>query len=189
MEGTGMVEMVDVPDNYTCECDDEEDARRRATLAQIYAALPDYATEAFWEEIQVPEIPLEVLTRCLRTAIAYQDTEGWRRIFELIVLHTQEVNEGWVRKVLQRVLVTEDELDALMDDLHADLYEHLLRALMDPQRLFWEENFWHCLRFERKHVYQRLLMREGIWSNPRAKKSMRIPRELVVRLNQILQRE
>jgi len=179
------VELVYATENTMCINDenDEEDARRHATLAQIYASLPDYTSGAFWHIIQSPDIPLEVLTRCLRIAISCQDTKGQHRVFELIILRTQEKNEWWVRKVLQKVVMTEDERYALMGDLRADLYEHLWRALMDPQRLFWEENFWHCLRFERQHVYRALLTREGIGSDPRAKWNKRIPRELVMRLD------
>jgi RNA polymerase sigma factor (sigma-70 family) len=49
----------------------------------------------------------------------------------------------------------------LVDDLYADLCEKMIRALIDPKRLFWEENFRHSLRFERQHVYQAFMRREG----------------------------
>lgn len=49
---------------------------------------------------------------------------------------------------------------------------------MDLQRHFWEEHFYHCLRFERKHVYHAFMRREGRWQNTQAKKGeRRVPRQ------------
>src|SRR2546427_9598560 len=43
-------------------------------------------------------------------------------------------------------------------------------------RSFWEENFWHSLRFERKHAYATLMVREGYRRNQYVKQGERIPR-------------
>ena len=74
-------------------------------------------------------------------------------------------------------------------DLYADLCERVIRAVHDESRQFWEENFQHCLSFERKHVYQAFMTREGRWYNQRANESgtRRIPRLLIGSLDQPVQ--
>ena len=74
-------------------------------------------------------------------------------------------------------------------DLYADLCERAIRAIQDSRRLFWEENFQHCLCFERKHVYQAFMTREGRWYNQDANESgtRRIPRSLIGSLDQPVQ--
>ena len=71
-------------------------------------------------------------------------------------------------------------------DLYADLCERVIRAIHDSMRLFWEENFQHCLCFERKHVYQAFMTREGRWyhQDAFASGSRRIPRSLISSLDQ-----
>ena len=170
---------------------DEEVARRRVTLANVYEALPAYGSATFWRAIEEPEIrltlPLEVLVRCVRAAIAYGDNEGRNRIIEMILRRSQTTNEYWVNSVLKDTRLQADERNALTSDLYADLCEHVIRALIDPKRLFWEENFQHSLRFERKHVYQTFMTREGRWNNPNVKRSTRIPHALVASLDQPVQ--
>ncbi len=74
----------------------------------------------------------------------------------------------------------------LANDLFADLCERLMRSLMDMKRLFWEENFQHCLRFERQHVYQAFMTREGWWHHQLADGAVtrRVPRERSESLDQ-----
>lgn len=157
-------------------------------LTQIYSSLPCYASTAFWRAIQAADIPLEVLVRCFRLALALGDAQGHKRIIEIIFLRIQSMNEYWAANALKNVTVKADERYALIGDLCADLYESMLRALMDPKRLFWEENFLHCLYFERKHVYRSLMMREGRWHDLNVRRSSRIPRGLVASLDQSGQR-
>jgi len=77
----------------------------------------------------------------------------------------------------------------LANDLFADLCERLIRSLMDMKRLFWEENFQHCLRFERQHVYQAFMTREGRWCNQHANDAVtrRVPQSLIGSLDQPVQ--
>ena len=107
---------------------------------------------------------IEVLVKYLRLAIANGDRAERNRMIEVIVRRTQVENEYWTRSVLKYVRVSADERAMLADDLYADLCECLMRALLDPERLFWEENFQHCLRFERQHVYTAFMRREGRWN-------------------------
>lgn len=74
----------------------------------------------------------------------------------------------------------------LANDLFADLCERLIRSLMDTKRLFWEENFQHCLHFERQHVYQAFMTREGWWHHKLAEGAVtrRVPRERIESLDQ-----
>ena len=172
----------------TGECErDEEVVKRRGVLTQIYGSLPHYASAAFWRALQTADIPLEVLVRCFRSALAQGDVQGRNRIIEIIFLRIQTMNEYWAASVLKSLSVQADERYALMCDLCADLYESIIRALMDPERLFWEENFLHCLYFERKHVYRSLMMREGRWHDLNVKRSTRIPRVLLASLDHPVQ--
>jgi len=128
-------------------------------------SLPAYGSIAFQQAIEEPDrqkaIPLEVLVTCVRLAVAYGDIAARNRIVEVILRRTQVENEYWTYSVLKYVRVSADERAMLADDLYADLCECLIRALLDPDRLFWEKNFQHCLRFERQHVYSAFMRREG----------------------------
>ena len=126
---------------------------------------PSYGSAAFWQAIEEPDrqkaLPLEAVVKFLRLAVAYGDITARNRIVEVIIRRTQMENEYWTRSVLKHIRVSGDERAMLAGDLYADLCECLMRALLDPERLFWEENFQHCLRFERKHVYTAFMRREG----------------------------
>jgi RNA polymerase sigma factor (sigma-70 family) len=160
---------------------------RRAALAEVYSSLPPYASAAFWSTIEDPTFPLEILVKILRTAIASGDEQGRRRIMEWIIVRTQAMNLLWAQRVLQMLSLQADERSILARDLCADLQECIMRALADSGRLFWEENFLHCLYFERKHVYHTFLMREGLWQKPSISRGMRIPRALIASLDRLLQ--
>jgi hypothetical protein len=60
--------------------------------------------------------------------------------------------------------------------------------LLDAKRSFWEENFLHCLRFE-QHTYCAFMLREDHWRDLRMHKGIRIPRPLLIRLDQAAQQE
>ncbi len=160
---------------------------RRLALAEVYSALPPYASAAFWSAVEDPTLPLEILVKILRAAIASGDEQGRCRILEWIILRTQAMNLLWAQRVLQMLSLQVDERSVLARDLCADLHECMMRALADAERLFWEENFLHSLYFTRKHVYRSFLMREGFWFKPSASRGMRIPRALVASLDRLLQ--
>jgi DNA-directed RNA polymerase specialized sigma24 family protein len=167
---------------------DGEVARRRAVLADVYDTLPSYGSMAFWRTVEEPDlqaaVPLEVLVRCVRTAIARGDDEGRNRILEVIFQRTHMSNEYWANSILKTAPLEADERKALVNDLYADLCECFIRAVIDEKRSFWEENFQHCLMFERKHVYRSFMRREGRWNSLDGKRSERIPRMLVASLDQ-----
>ncbi len=157
--------------------------KRRANLAEFYAALPVYASVAFWQAIAEPEIPLEVLVKVVRYTLQIGDKQGRERVVECIFRRIRLLNERWAYRVIGTLTLPAEEQQALLHDICADLYEHLLRALLDPTRTFWEENFLHCLYFERKHVYTSYMKREGRWHT----QCTRIPRTLVDSLERLLQ--
>ncbi len=160
-----------------------------AVLPHYYSIFPPYATDAFWKVVESADTSPEVLVQCLRISVEYGDDQGRNAIFSTIVCRIQQSNEYWAASVLKMLTLTPDERQALLCDLCADLYESLLRALVDRQRLFWEENFLHALQFERRHVYQAFMMREGRWCDRQVKQSTRIPRALVTRLDQPLKQD
>jgi len=173
----------------------EEDAdrgliRRRIELANVYQTLPEYGSMEFWKIIEEPDIkaalPLEILVRCFRLAITKGDDVGRNRIVELIIRRTQVSNEYWAYHVLNSIHLGPDERNILVHDLYADLCERVIHALMDMKRLFWEENFQHCLQFERKHAYQAFMTREGRWYHQQGDGTVtrRIPRVLIDSLDQ-----
>lgn len=170
---------------------DDRIAQRRATLTALYDALPEYGSVAFWHAIEKTDmglvLPLEVLVRCLRTAVAREDEQGRNRVIEVIFRRIQTNNEYWANTVLKHISLLTDERKALVRDLFADLCESLIRALIDPQRLFWEENFQHCLRYERMHAYQSCMQREARWHRQQVQRSLRIPRKLVASLSRPIQ--
>jgi predicted DNA-binding protein (UPF0251 family) len=131
-------------------------------------------------------LSLEILVKCARVAITRGDDAARNRIIEEIVRRTQASNEYWARHVLNGVHFRPKERSILISDLYADLCEHLIRALMDMKRLFWEENFQHCLLFERKHVFQAFMTREGLWLKQHREGVVgrRIPRMLIASIDQ-----
>jgi RNA polymerase sigma factor (sigma-70 family) len=88
--------------------------------------------------------------------------------------------------VLNSIHVGSGERNMLVHDLYADLCECVIRALMGIKRLFWEENFQHCLQFERKHAYQAFMTREGRRYHQQGDGTVtrRIPRVLIESLDQ-----
>jgi RNA polymerase sigma factor (sigma-70 family) len=101
----------------------------------------------------------------------------------------QVTNEYWAQQVLNSVQVPSAERCSLVQDLYADLCERVIRALLDARRRFWEENFQHCLRFERQPTFQAFMTREGWWHPKDAGGSAtkRIPRVLIESLDQPMQ--
>lgn len=160
-----------------------------AVLSHCASVLPIYASDAFWSVVASVDTPPEVLVSCLRISVDYGDDQGRNAIFSTIVCRIQQSNEYWATSVLKMLSLAPDERQALFCDLCADLYESLLRALVDRQRSFWEENFLHALQFERRHVYQAFMMREGRWCDRQVKQGTRIPRALVTRLDQPQQQQ
>ena len=167
---------------------DDEVIRRRSNLAEVYNALPAYGSRSFWGAVEEPDlkavVPLEVLVRCVRSAILRGDDEGRNRILDVIFQRIHVSNEYWANSILKTVSLQADERKALVSDLYGDLCECIIRAVIDDKRLFWEENFQHCLMYERKHVYRSFMRREGRWSSVDGKKSERVPRMLVESLDQ-----
>jgi RNA polymerase sigma factor (sigma-70 family) len=160
----------------------QELGKRRAALAALYVALPPHASRAFWQALPDPTLPFEVLVRVLRVALALADDRGAQRICAEIIQRLQTLNLLWAQQVLRPYRLAEGEREMLAHDLCADLYEALLRAWYNPQRHFWEENFWHALYFERKHTVHTFMVREGFWIRPATLRGVRIPRSCIVRL-------
>ncbi|HTK11990.1 MAG TPA: sigma factor-like helix-turn-helix DNA-binding protein [Ktedonobacteraceae bacterium] len=158
-------------------------ARRRALLTRLFNALPLYASPAFWQVLEARETPLEVVARCLRLSVSLKDDPGRERLLEIVFARTYGMNQKWAQAALKNLPILTGERSSVVNDLCADLYECVFKALLDPTRLFWEENFLHCLYFERKHVYQAFLFREGYWKNTRIKQGTRVPRSLLERFD------
>jgi len=170
--------------------EDDEDVelvKRRKGLADRYDALPGYGSVAYWKAIEAgveEALPLELLVRCVREAIGRGDDIGRKRLFEVIFRRTHSANEYWANNVIKTMNLHAEEQRVLVSDLYADLCECVMRAVMDGDRLFWEESFQHCLSFERRHVFRTFMTREGRWNNEAKKKTARIPRALVDSLDQ-----
>jgi Sigma-70, region 4 len=156
--------------------------------------LPAYGSTAFWRLVEEPGIPAtmslspETLVKYARVALELGDDVGRKRILEVIIRYTASGNEQWVNRVLEKLPLGEDERKALSADLCADLCEAIIRAVTDSKRGFWEENFLHCLKFERKHVYRSFMLREGRWNDVHVQKSDRIPRAMVESLDHSFQK-
>ncbi len=189
-----QMEVLGIVEQKSSQSEEEADqyldlVRRRAALVTAFQALPAYGSVEFWSLVEEPELkvalPLEILVKCVRVAIAREDDAGRNRSIEIIFCRTQGANEYWSRQVLNSVHLSSEERCILAHDLYADLCERVIRALMDFKRLFWEENFQHCLRFERQHAYQAFMTREGRWHNQHADGALtrRIPRVLIESLD------
>jgi RNA polymerase sigma factor (sigma-70 family) len=193
-----MEEVWSIMEQETSQSEQDADndlalVRRRAVLSTAFQALPAYGSAEFWRLVEESQLkltlPLEILVKCARVAIGQEDSTSRNRIIEMIFRRTQGANEYWSRQVLNRVHLTSEERGMFAHDLYADLCERVIRAIMDTKRLFWEENFQHCLCYERKHVYQAFMTREGRWYNQHANDavSRRVPHSLIGSLDQPVQ--
>ncbi len=146
---------------------EQELIKRRALIAGQFLTLPPYGSTEFWQRIEESvsgqALPLEVLVKCARVAIGLEDNASKKRILEIIFRRTQAANEYWSKQILLKLHLTSEEQYMCAHDLYADLCERVVRAVYDGKRQFWEENFQHCLSFERKHAYQAFMTREGRW--------------------------
>lgn len=149
---------------------------QREHFLHLYEALPVYGSARYWEALTAEKMPLEVLVHSVRHC---EDVQGRNRLLECILCRIQSSNERWAAAVLEHAGVTDGEREELLQDLCADLYELLLRALLDPQRHYWEEHFQQCLYFARKHIFTSFMQREGHWRNLRFRHPKRIPRTLL----------
>lgn len=165
---------------------DDGFTERRASLARLYHSLPTYGSSAFWQLLAAPQegqaLPLEVLVRILREAVARMDRPVERRLFEIIITRVQMANEQWVHRTLACTRFLAGEQRAMGADLYADLCELLLRLLRDPGQRFWEEHFQHSLRFARKHAFERFMRYEGYLSPARTGSGRRVPHTLMASL-------
>jgi RNA polymerase sigma factor (sigma-70 family) len=143
--------------------------QRRVHLARLFSTLPSYGSSAYWRVLEEPDIhlalPLEVLVKCIRASVPRRDKVGQKRIFEILFRRIATSNARWVHNVLSTSHLSLSEQTLLAHDLYADICECVIRAVIDPTRLFWEENFSHCLIYERKRVYQKFMQREERWRN------------------------
>lgn len=163
---------------------DDRFQERRVALTRLYEALPPYGSLACWHLLEgnsseSTALPLEVLVKVLREAVARDDEQTQRRLFEIIVARLQMTNEQWVSSALASMRILPGEQHALAADLYADLCELLLRSLRNCEQHFWEEHFYQCLHFARKHVYERFMRREGRWRKVTPGLSRRIPSALM----------
>ena len=160
-------------------------ARHQARLAQLHANLPRYGSVAYWHIVEELDrrvaLPLEVIVKCIRVASAYGDDAGRNRTLEILFRRIAYSNEHWAHSVLRTARLSESEQALLAHDLYADICEGVIRAIMDPTRLFWEENFLHCLSFERKHVYHAFMRREGRWYSIRRRAFLPLVEDEVAR--------
>lgn len=155
---------------------------RRLSLMKIYDALPQATSARYWRLLDADDMPLEILVRCCRDALARGDQQGREHIIETIVRRTHRSNEQWANIILQKLVVLPDVRAALIEDLYADLYERVLRGLLDKERPVWTENFSSCLLFERRHALAALLKREGWHKSAQATVGQRIPRSQLNRI-------
>jgi Sigma-70, region 4 len=163
-------------------------ARHRMHLAQLYTTLPTYGSVAYWRSVEETDmhraLPLEVIVKCIRASIGRGDIVGRKRTFEILFRRIATSNEHWANNVLKARHFATGEQVVFVYDLYADICEGVMRAVIDPNRLFWEENFLHCLRFERRHVYETFMQQEGRWIYSREKKGDRVPRRLIASIDQ-----
>lgn len=176
---------------YVPTVDDNEQAmalaHHQTNLAQLYTALPSYGSTSYWSRVEESDmhraLPLEVIVKCIRAAVVRGDSVGRKRTFEILFRRIATSNEHWANKVLKARHFATGEQAVFVNDLYADLCECVMRAIIDPNQMFWEENFLHCLSFERRHVYKTFMKQEGHWMYSREKKGDRVPRRLIASID------
>jgi RNA polymerase sigma factor (sigma-70 family) len=135
-------------------------------------------------------VPSEVLVRWCRQAWCAGDRDTHNEVCALLFDRLRLVNRRWAAMAIARSNVHWHDRKVLAEELYADLCERLIHAWRDPARAFWEISFGWCLRFERRHVFKALMVREG-WTNTSTGKARpaRVPRPLMERLDGPLRQE
>jgi RNA polymerase sigma factor (sigma-70 family) len=158
---------------------------RRDRLSKVFNNIPPYDSIEFWQVVEQADFPREVLVKILRSVhTAHNAKMISQRISSIIISDLQKKNESWAYRVLKGYpLGVWDVKYHLCVDLCADLNEAILKSIFDPRRVFWEENFGHCLYYERMHVLHSLMRREGHVNMAKKEKGRRIPRNLLSSLD------
>lgn len=171
--------------NVEASTEKEDLLRRRIAFDEMYRTLFSLASLTFWLAINDPTLPLEVLVRAAREFFRVQRPTDGQRVLTCIMERTQAMNTHWARHALGKLSLSIAEYREFLADLCADMYEGMVRALSDPTRHFWEENFMHALYFERKHVLRTFMRREGFWERTTVQGS-RIPRSFIISYEQYI---
>ena len=106
------------------ESPEEQTAPHVSTLRLqgCFLNVEPYGSVEFWSSIEEPDlklaVPLEVLVKCTRAAIACRDDAGRNRIITVIIRRTQTSNEYWAYRVLGNVRVQPGERSLLVHDLY-----------------------------------------------------------------------
>jgi len=162
----------------------------RPDLDMIIRDLPRYGSSEFWRFVEQQETPLEILTRLFRAGHPNYPTTGlvWndrQRLLTTILLRIRFRNQRWASAtVLKYCDHRRLEHTMLAEDLLADLEEELCRSISNSVRSFWEINFMASLSYIRRRVRRAFMLREGHWCNANAKRTSRIPRDLIMSIDQ-----
>ena len=159
-------------------------------LDTIMRDLPLYGSSEFWHVIEQQDTPLELLTHLFRSGHPGAPStsflrENRQRLLATILLRIRLRNQRWASATVykycdQRRL----EYTMLAEDLLADLEEELCRSISNSMRSFWEINFVGCLSYIRRRVRRAFMLREGHWCNTNVKRTRRIPRDLIMSMDQ-----
>lgn len=161
--------------------------QRRSHLLKVFETLPTYDSQDFWPTVEQPDFPREVLVKSARAANQIQQNAVGQKLASIIIARSLAKNEFWAKSIARKCYeLGWDEQRNMGLDLCADLNEAILKAVGDSSRSFWEENFVHCLSYERMHVYRSFMLREGRLNTAHVEKSRRIPRSLVYRLDDMV---
>src|SRR6266581_7944023 len=103
VEVLGVLEQEQVDPEWDHDAHSTKAVQSRRGLAEQYGALPVYGSATFWHALEKPDIPLEMLVHCLRTAMTYDDNIGRNHILEVIIRRTQTTNEYWAKHILENI--------------------------------------------------------------------------------------
>ncbi|GER92027.1 hypothetical protein KDW_61890 [Dictyobacter vulcani] len=161
--------------------------QRRSHLLKVFESLPTYDSQDFWPTVEQTDFPREVLVKSARVARQMQLEAIGKKLASIIIIRSSAKNEFWAKSIARKCYgLGWDEQRNMGLDLCADLNEAILKAVQDVQRHFWEENFVHCLNYERMHVYRSFMLREGRLNTAHVEKSRRVPRSLMYRLDDMV---
>lgn len=140
------------------------------------AALPATGTDAYWVALANPDLPMEVLARCLRERLNAGNAQAVARIYELVLLRVERSNQAWARKTAQ--IAGRGQAAELAEDLEQEVRAALWEELKS-ERKFIEVSFGSVLRRLRQHVATTYMQREGYWQRKGVATPERVPRRLI----------
>lgn len=159
------------------EATTQTEMRARARLARELAELPPWTLPELWGGVRGergPRLSLGVLAYLLAEARQREEAEAARELFTRMLARIERANQRWAAELARSTSGSPGVVTyAVREDLCQELALRLWQRLaLDPSEA-WQLFFWRALDFERQHVAEAYMRRNGHWVRAARSASLR----------------